>query len=45
MVIAMRPSKGKRAVDGKLLSRLEWPKVTLVDYPISEDRDQIQTIH
>ena len=25
MVIAMRPSKGTRGVDGKLLSRLEWP--------------------
>ena len=25
MVMAMRPSKGTRAVDGKLLSRLEWP--------------------
>ena len=26
MVIAVRPSKRMRAEDGKLLSRLEWPK-------------------
>ena len=25
MVIAMRPSKGGRVENGKLLSRLEWP--------------------
>ena len=30
MVIAMRPSKAGRAVDGKLLSRLEWPNVVIV---------------
>ena len=30
MVIAMRPSKGGRAEDGKLLSRLEWPNQAIV---------------
>ena len=29
MVIAMRPWKGTRAADGKVLSRLEWPKVVV----------------
>ena len=27
MVMAMRPLKGTRAVDGRLLSRLEWPYI------------------
>ena len=42
MVIAMRPSQGGRAVDGKLLSRLKWPKhayleVSSRDYLVASD--------
>ena len=43
MVIAMRLSKGRRAVNGKLLSRLEWPYTKIV-FTIKHANNYYRTI-